>query len=166
MAGRRLTGQGGRGWRNSPPTPPPPLPSPSLRATGATLSPPESKGTPPLPQTGPRRGGRGCGWTCTPRALAPPAPCSCGGRGRQASPHQRAGTADQAWERRTAAHQNYMEAAPPMTPPMTIAHSGAAEGGFRTKRAPGERSTGRPSSPPPGAAPRPRPNTHAGGECA
>ena len=64
--------------------------------------------------------------------------------------------ADQAWGRHTAAHQNSTWAAPRMTPPMTIARSGRAEGGFRSEGAPqpGERSAGRPSSPPPpGAAP-------------
>ena len=54
-----------------------------------------------------------------------------------------------------------------MTPPMTIAYSGRAEGGFRSERGPGG-AVHRPPliPPPPGAAPRPRPNAHAGGECA
>ena len=91
VAGRRPTGRGGGGRLSGPPTPPPCPPPRSLRATGATLLPPGAEGTPPLPQKGPRRGG--CGWTCTPRAPAPPATCSHGGRGRRASPHQRAGAA-------------------------------------------------------------------------
>ena len=85
MAGRRPTGRGGGDVARSP--------YPSLRATGATLGPPGAEGTPPLPQKGPRRGDWGCCWTCTPRTPAPPAACSRGGRGRQASPHQRAGAA-------------------------------------------------------------------------
>ena len=60
MAGQRPTGRGGGGRRSGPPTPPP-APPPSLRATGATLRPPGAKGTPPLPQKGPRREGGGCG---------------------------------------------------------------------------------------------------------
>ena len=47
-----------------------------------------------------------------------------------------------------------MGAAAPLTPPMTIAHSGRAEGGFRSEGAPGERSRVRPSSPPPPGRPR------------
>ena len=50
---------------------------------------------------------------------------------------------------------------------MTIAHSGKAEGGFRSEGAPGGAVHGRPPiPPPPGAAPRPRRNAHAGVECA
>ena len=56
-------------------------------------APPEARGRPPLPQKGPLRGVGGCGWTCKPRAPAPPATCSRGGRGRRASPHERAGAA-------------------------------------------------------------------------
>ena len=68
----------------------------------------------------------------------------------------------------TAAHQNSMRAAPPMTPPMTIAQLGRAEGGFRSEGAPGGAVHGPPliPPPPPGAAPGPRPNADAGGECA
>ena len=54
-----------------------------------------------------------------------------------------------------------------MTRPMTIAQSGRAEGGFSSEGAPGGAVHGPPlTPPPPGAAPRPRPNAHAGGECA
>ena len=54
-----------------------------------------------------------------------------------------------------------------MTPPLTIAHSGRAERGFRSDGAPWGAVHGPPLiPPPPGAAPRPRPNAHAGGECA
>ena len=89
MAGRRPTGLGGGGA--APPHPPPCSP-PQLGSHGSDPPPPlEPRGRRPLPQKGPRRGGRGCGWTCTPCAPAPPAACSRGGRGRQGSPHQRAG---------------------------------------------------------------------------
>ena len=54
----------------------------------------------------------------------------------------------------------------PHDPPMTIAHSGRAEGGFRSEAAPGGAVHGPPLIPPSGAAPRPRLNAHAGGECA
>ena len=50
---------------------------------------------------------------------------------------------------------------------MTTAHSGRAEGGFRSAGSPGVAVHGPPLIPPhPGAAPRPRPHAHAGGECA
>ena len=136
MAGRRPTGRGGRGG-GSPFPPPIVLPSPSLGATGATLRPPGAEGAPPLPQKGPRRGGGGCDWTCTPRAPAPPAACSRGGRGRQASPHQRAGATRRG--SLGAAHGGAPEqygGRAPHDPPMTTAHSGRAEGGFRSAGAP------------------------------
>ena len=156
MAGRRPTGQGGRGRRSGPPTPPPPRPCPSLRATGATLRPPRAEETPPLPQKGPRRGrgGDAAGPAHrAPQRPQPPAPggVAADGRAHTSAPERRA---DQAWGRHTAAHQNSMGAAPPMTPPKTIAHSGRAEGGFRSEEPPRERSTGRPSSPPPPGRPR------------
>ena len=48
---------------------------------------------------------------------------------------------------------------------MTRAHSGRAEGGFRSARAPGGAVHGPPPTPPhPGAALRPRPHAHAGRE--
>ena len=50
---------------------------------------------------------------------------------------------------------------------MTIARSRRAEGGFRSGGAPGRAVHGPPLIPsPPGAAPQPRPNAHAGGGCA
>ena len=103
-----------RGGAAAPP-PPPPLPPPSLGTTGATLRPPRDEGAPPLPQKSRDAAGGGCGWTCTPRAPAPPAApagVSAAGRAHTSVPEQRA---DQAWGRRTAAHQNSMEAAPHMT---------------------------------------------------
>ena len=139
-------------------------------ATGATLRPPGAGGTPPLPQKGPRRGGGGggCGWTCTPRAAAPPAVCFRGGRGRPASPHQRAGAAR--GPSLGAAHGSAPEqygGRAPHDPPMTNAHSGRAEGGFRSEGVSGGAVHWPPLIPPrPGAAPRPRPHAHAGGECA
>ena len=113
MAGRRPTGRGG-----GPPGPPP-LPPPSLRATRATVRPPGAEGTPPLPQKGPRRGGGGDAAGPAHRAPQrpqPPAPSGVAAdrRAHTSAPEQRA---DQAWGRRTAAHQNSMEAAPPMTLP-------------------------------------------------
>ena len=48
---------------------------------------------------------------------------------------------------------------------MTTAHSGRAEAGFRSAGAPAGAVHGPPLIPPhPGAAPRPRPHAHAGGE--
>ena len=102
MAGRRPTGRGGGGRRSGPPTPPPPRsPPPQLEGHRSDPPPPRSRGDAPPPPEGTATrgggggggGGGGCGWTCTPRAPAPPAACSRGGRGRRASPHQRAGAA-------------------------------------------------------------------------
>ena len=162
---RRGGGAGGR-----PPNPPPPRSPPSLGGTGATLRPPGAEGAPPLPRKGPRRGGGGggCSWTCTPRVPAPPAACSRGDRGRQASPHQCAGATrgPSLGAAHGAAPEQYGGRAP-HDPPMTTAHSGRAEGGFRSAGAPGGAVHGPPLIPPhPGAAPRPRPHAHAGGECA
>ena len=144
MAGRRPTG---RGAAERPPNPLP-APPPSLRATGATLRPPGADGTPPLPQKGPRRGGGGGAAGSAHRAPQrpqPPAPAGVAADGRvHTSTPERRG--DKAWGRHTAAHQNSMGAAPPMTPPMTISHSGRAEKGSGLKGPPAERFTDRPSS--------------------
>ena len=99
---------------------------------------------------------------------APPAACSRGvaadGRAYTSAPERRA---DQAWGRRTAAHQNSMGAAPPMTPSMTIAHSGRAEGGFRSEGAPGGAVNGPPlTPPPPPGRPRDPDRTRTPGESA
>ena len=131
---------------------------------------PQSRGDAPPPPEGTttRGGGGGCGWTCTPRAPAPPAACSRGGRGRRPSPHQRAGAArgPSLGAAHSGAPEQYGGRAP-HDPPMTIAHSGRAEGGVRSEGAPGGAVHGPPLiPPPPGVAPRPRPNAHAGGECA
>ena len=53
-----------------------------------------------------------------------------------------------------------------MTLPRPQPTQGGQRGGTGLQRPPGERSTGRPSSPPPGAAPRPRPHAHAERDCA
>ena len=149
--------------------PPPRSPPPALGPQERPAAPPEPRGRPPLPQKGPRRGGGGrCGWTCTPRAPAPPAACSHGGRGQQASPHQRAGATR--GPSLGAAHGGAPErygGRAPRDPPMTTAHSGRAKGGFRSAGAPRGAVHGLPLIPPqPGAAPRPRPHAHAGRECA
>ena len=165
MAGRRPTGRGGGEAAPPPPPPcsPPPAWEPQERPT-AHLEP----RPPPLPQKGPRRGGGGCGWTCTPRAPAPPAACSRGGHGRRASPHQRAGATR--GPSLGAAHGGAPEkygGRGPHDPPMATTHSGRAEGGSRSAGAPGGAVQGPPLVPPhPGANPRPRPHAHAGGECA
>ena len=73
-----------------------------------------------------------------------------------ASPHWRAGA--------TRTTEQYGGRAP-HDPPVTTAHSGRAEGGFRSARAPGGAVHGPPLTPPqPGAALQPRPHAHAGGE--
>ena len=159
-------GRGAGGGRAAPQ--PPPRPPPSLRATGATLRPPGAEERPPSPRRdGNAGGGGGAAGPAhrAPQRPQPPAPAgvAADGRAHASAPERRA---DQAWRRRTAAHPSSMEAAPPMTPPMTIAHSGRAEGGIRSEGASGGAVHGPPLiPPPPGAAPRPRPNAHAGGEC-
>ena len=100
--------------------------------------PPWSRGdAPPPPEGTATRGVGGCGWTCTLRAPAPQATCSRGGRGRRASPHQRAGAARRPslGTAHGGAPDQYGGRAP-NDPPMTIAHSGRAEGGFRSEVAP------------------------------
>ena len=113
MAGRRPTGRGG-----GPPTHPLPAPPPQLGNHRSDPPPPRSRGgAPPPPEGTATRGGGGCGWTRTPRAPVPPAApagVAAAGRAHTSVPEQRA---DQAWGRRTAAHQNSMEAAPHMTLP-------------------------------------------------
>ena len=158
-------GAGGRGV--GPPNPPL-LPPTSLAATGAALRPPGAGGTPHPPRGDRDAGGGGCSWTCTPRAPAPRAACSRGGRGRRASPHQRAGAtrAPSLGAARGGAPEQYGGRAL-HDPPVTTAHSGSAEGGFRTAGAPGGAVHGPPLTPPhPADAPQPRLHAHAGRECA
>ena len=170
MAGRRPTGRGGGERRSGPPTPPP-APPPQLEGHRSDPSPFRSRGdaSPPPEGTATRGGGGGVAAGPahrTPQRPQPPAPAgvAADGRARNSAPEQRAA---QSWGRRTAAHQSSMEAAPPMTPPMTIAHSRRAEGGFRSEGPPWGVVHGPPLiPPPPGAAPRPRPNAHAEEECA
>ena len=164
---RRRQKMAGGGRKGSPP-PPPPAPPASLGATGAALRPPLEPRGPPPPRGLRRGGGGGCGWTCTPRAPAPPAACSRGGRGRRVSPHQRAGATRA--PSLGAAHGGAPEQYGGRglhDPPVTTAHSGREEGGFRSAGAPGGAVHGPPLTPPqPGAAPQPRPHAHAGRECA
>ena len=117
--------------------PVPPAPPPAGEPQARPSAPPEPGGRPP-----PRRDGGAVGG-----AAAGPA---------RASPHWRAGAT------RTA--EQYGGRAP-HDPPVTTAHSGRAEGGFRSARAPGGAVCGPPLTPPhPGAALRPRPHAHAGKE--
>ena len=110
---------------------------------------------PPPPPHPPQLGSHGRG---------PPPPRSRGGDAvggaaagpAPASPHWRAGA--------TRTTEQYRGRAP-HDPPVTTAHSGRAEGGFRSARAPGGAVHGPPLTPPhPGAALRPRPHAHAGRE--
>ena len=143
-------GAGGRG--GCPPHPPPCSPPPSLGATGAALRPPGAEGTPPPP---PRRdrdagGGGGCGWTCTLRAPASPAACFRGGRGRRASPHQRAGAARAPSLR--AAHDGAPEQYGGRAlhdPPVTTNPLREGRGGVQGAGAPGGAVHGPPLTPPP-----------------
>ena len=108
-----------RGGGAAPPPPPPPAPPPQLGNHSSDPPPPRSRGgAPPPPQgTATRGGGGGCGWTCTPRAPAPPAAPARVAAARRAPTSVLEQRADEAWGRRTAAHQNSMEAAPHMTLP-------------------------------------------------
>ena len=163
MAGRRPTGRGGRGAA----PPPPPRSPPQLGSHRSGPPPPWSRGDAPPPRRD-RDAGGGCGWTCTPRAPAPPAACSRGGRSRRTSPDQRAGAtrARSLGALHGDAPEQYGGRAL-HDPPVTTAHSGRAEGGFRSAGAPRGAVHGPPlTRPHPGAAPRPRPHAHAGRECA
>ena len=110
---------------------------------------------PPPPRTPPQLGSQGRG---------PPPPRSRGGDAvggavagpAPASPHWHAGA--------TRTTEQYGGRAP-HDPPVTTAHSGRAEGGFSSARAPGGAVRGPPLTPPhAGAALRPRPHAHAGRE--
>ena len=166
MAGQRPTGRGAGGW---PPHPPPvPPPPPAWGPQERPSVPLEPRGRPPPPPEGTATRGGGCSWTSTPHAPAPPAACSRWGRGRRASPHQRAGAtrAPSLGAAHGGAPEQYGGRAL-HDPPVTTAHSGRAGGGFRSAGAPGGAVHGLPLTPPqPGAAPRPRQHAHAGRECA
>ena len=163
MAGRRLTGRGG-----GPPTPPPPRSPPQLGSHRSDPPPPRSRGGAPPPPEGTATRGGGMRLDLHTARPTASAACSRGGRGRQASPHQRAGATR--GPSLGAAHGDTPEqygGRAPHDPPMTTAHSGRAEGGFRSAGAPGGAVHGPPLIPPhPGAAPRPRPHAQPGGECA
>ena len=104
-------GAGGRGGG-------PPAPPPQLGSHRSGPPPPRSRAPPPPPQKGPRReGGDAAGPSHrAPQRPQPPAPAGVAavGRAHTSVPEQRA---QQAWGRRTAAHQKCMEAAPYMTLP-------------------------------------------------
>ena len=153
-------GRGGRGKGATPQ----PMAGPQGRDCHAAPPPPAvrrrrqgTRGPPPLPpppapsQLGSHGRGppppRSRGGDAVEGAAAGPAP---------ASPHWRAGA--------TRTTEQYGGRAP-HDPPVTTAHSGRAEGGFRSARAPGGAVHRPPLTPPqPGAALRPRPHAHAGGE--
>ena len=128
-------GGGAEGGGAAYPPPPPPAPPPQLEGHRSDPPPPRSRGDAPPP---PERGGGGAAGPAhrAPQCPQPPAPVgvAADGGAHTGTPERRA---DQAWGRRTPAHQNSMGAAPPMTPPMTIAWSGRAEGRFRSEGAPG-----------------------------
>ena len=118
MAGRRPTGRGGGG--GGPPTPPPPVPPPPAWGPQERPSAPlEPRGRPPSPRRDhDARGGGGAAGLAhsAPQRPQPPAPAEVAAdrRAHTSAPEQRA---VQAWRRRTAEHQNSMEAAPSMTLP-------------------------------------------------
>ena len=143
-----------QGTKGPPPLPPPPPPAQARERAGGRPPPP-----PHPAQLGSHRRGppppRGRGVPPPPRgdgdavggAAAGPAP---------ASPHRRAGAT------RTT---KQVGGRAPHDPPVTTAHSGMTEGGFRPARAPGGAVHGPPLTPPhPGAALWPRPHAHAGRE--
>ena len=164
---RRGGGAGGGG--SAPPPPPHPAPPPGLRAAGApTPHRPGAKGTPPLPQKRPHRGGGGRSWTCTPRAAAPPAACSRRSHGRWASPHQRAGATrgPRPGAARGGAPEQYGGRAPHdqsiASDTHNVAHSGRAEGSFGSEGAPGGAVHGPPLLPPPPPARQAPPGARGG----
>ena len=124
------------GRGSGPPTPPPH--PPQLGSRRRRPPPPRSRGGAPPP----RRDGDAVGGAAAALATA--------------SPHWRAGA--------TRTTEQY-GGRTPHDPSVTTAHSGRAEGGFRSARAPGGAVHGPPFNPPqPGAALRPRPHAHAGRE--
>ena len=113
---------------------PPPPPRPSGGIARGPEGPPHSPPPPHPPQLGSHGRGppppRSRGGDAVGGAAAGPAP---------ASPHWRAGA--------TRTTEQYGGRAP-HDPPVTTAHSGRAEGGFRSARAPGGAVRGPPLSPP------------------
>ena len=114
--GRQADARRGRGAGRPPPHPPPPPHPCQLGSHRSGPPPPRSRGDAPPDRRDRDAGGGNCGWTC-----------SRWGHGRGASPHQRAGA--------TRAAEQYGGRAP-HDPPVTRAHSGRAEGGFRSAGAP------------------------------
>ena len=154
MTVRHPTGQGGCEQRSGPPSTPSRCPS-GLRAAGArTLRPPAAQGTSPLPR-GDRDAGEGTQRDPHAPRPAPPAACSRVGRGRRASPHQRAGATHR--PRPGAARDDEPEKYGGRAPHdqsiasdyRNVAHSARAEGGFGSVGAPGGAVHGPPLPPPP-----------------
>ena len=113
MAGRRPTGWGAGG---RPPNPPFAPPHPAWEPHERPLAPPEPRGRPPSPRKDRDEGGGDSAGPAhrAPQRPEPPAPAGVASdrRAHSSAPEQRT---DQAWGRRTAAHQNSMEDPPLMT---------------------------------------------------
>ena len=155
ITGQRPTGRGGGGRRSSPPTPPR-SPAQLEGHRSDPLPPPNRGDAPPPPEGTATRGGGGVRLDL--HTARPSAPSRLLPRGSQLTgkptPERRRGARNKPWGRRTSAHQNSMGAAPPMTPPVTIAHSERAARGFRSEGAPGGAVHRPPLSPPPPGRPR------------
>ena len=129
-----------QGTKGPPPLPPPPPTQARERAGGRPPHPPP----PHPPQLGSHRRGppppQGRGGAPTHRRNGDTVRATAAGPA-PANPHRRAGAT------RTTEHEGGRA---PHDPPVTTAHSEGTEGGFAGQLGPpGERSTGRPSTPPP-----------------
>ena len=148
MAGRRPTGRGGG------PSPPPP--PPSLGATGAALRPPGAEGAPPLPQKGPRR--RGGGMRLDLHNVRPSSPSCLLPRGSRPTgkptPVRRSNARTKPGGGSRRRTRTVWRARPPR-PSHDHSPFRESRGGVSGLQGPpGERSTGRPSSPPTPGRPR------------
>ena len=133
MAGRRPAGQGGRRAAERPPQPHPLAPPPQLEGHRSDPPPPRSRGDAPPPPEGTATRGGGGGMRLDLHTARPSSPSRLLPRGwrltGEPSPARRGGARTTPWG--TAAHHNSMGAVPPMTPPMTIAHSREGRGGVQ-----------------------------------